>query len=277
VNRWLAEIRRLDPERDAQRIVFLDSNVEFPWDTQRALELAFFRTYAVPSIAELLASTGELTERARRRYDDTRLLMSALGEYGWDGELGRQALRRINRIHARFEIGNDDYLYVLSALALEPIRWNARFGWRPLVENERQATYVFWREIGRRMGIRGIPSSLDELDAFNTAFERDRFAFTEAGRSLAKATLGLFRGRRLAVALLDEPLCRALGLPRPSPRERTAAEAAVRGRAALVRRLPPRRRAVFRTLERHRTYPHGYEIAQLGPPDATVRLSRSAP
>jgi hypothetical protein len=277
VNRWLAEISRLDPERDAQRIVFLDSNVEFPWDTQRALELAFFRTYAVPSIAGLLASTGELTERAARRYDDTRLLMSALGEFGWDGELGRQALRRINRIHARFEIANDDHLYVLSALALEPIRWNARFGWRPLVETERRATFVFWREVGKRMGIRDIPSSPEELEAFNRAFERERFAFTEAGRALADATLGLFRGRRLAVALLDEPLCDALGLPRPSTRERAAAEAAVRVRAALVRRLPARRRPVFRTLERHRTYPDGYEIPRLGPPDAAVPLSRSAP
>ena len=62
---YLREILGLDPVRDAQRIVFLDASLEFPWDTQRALELAFYRTYAVPSIASLLASTGELTQRRR--------------------------------------------------------------------------------------------------------------------------------------------------------------------------------------------------------------------
>ena len=52
VSRWLDEISTLHPERDAQRIVFLDASFEFPWDTERALELAFYRTYAVPSHRE---------------------------------------------------------------------------------------------------------------------------------------------------------------------------------------------------------------------------------
>jgi hypothetical protein len=246
LNRWLAEILQLDPERDAQRIVFLDSNAEFPWDTERALELAFFRTYAVPSIAAVLAGTGELTRRTRHRHADTRLTMSALGEFGWDGERGREALERMNRIHGAFEIANEDQLYVLSALALEPIRWNARFGWRPLVETERQATYVFWREVGRRMGIRDVPGSLEQLDAFNRDYERERFAYSEAGHAVAEATLRLFRGRRIALALLDEPLLAALGLGRPSRRERALAEAAVHARSALVRWLPARRAPISR-------------------------------
>jgi hypothetical protein len=35
----------------------------------------------VPSIAELLASTDEFTERGHRRYDDTDLLISAFSGY----------------------------------------------------------------------------------------------------------------------------------------------------------------------------------------------------
>ena len=66
---YLAEIRRLDPVRDHVRIVHLDACYEFPFDTTRALELAFSRTFAVPSIAQLLASTGEFTDRALKRYD----------------------------------------------------------------------------------------------------------------------------------------------------------------------------------------------------------------
>ena len=37
---------------------------EFPWDVTQALGLALYRTYAVPSIGELLSATGEF-EHAR--------------------------------------------------------------------------------------------------------------------------------------------------------------------------------------------------------------------
>jgi hypothetical protein len=33
----LEEIRRLDPEKDHERIVFLSARVDFPFDTTRAL------------------------------------------------------------------------------------------------------------------------------------------------------------------------------------------------------------------------------------------------
>src|SRR5262249_4864437 len=95
VNRWLREIETLDPLRDAQRIVFIDAALEFPWDTQRALELAFYRSYAVPSIAELLDATGELAERTQKRYDDTQLLIAAFCEFGYDSQLGRRAIARM--------------------------------------------------------------------------------------------------------------------------------------------------------------------------------------
>jgi hypothetical protein len=287
VNRWLREIRTLDPERDAQRIVFLDASFEFPWDTQRSLELAFYRTFAVPSIATLLDSTGEFTGRAQRRYDDTQILISAFCEFGYDHDVGRRAIRRMNRIHGRFEIANDDFLYVLSTMVLEPVRWNARFGWRPMVDAEKLAMYFFWRDVGRRMAMRDIPASYDELEQFNVAFERERFAYTDAGARVAAATRDMFLawfpglpkalGRAAIYALLDDPLLDALGFPHPSQRMRRATEAAVRTRSRTVRVLPARRRPRLRTLERHRSYPKGYEIEQLGPPEAALPLPGSAP
>src|SRR5207342_845944 len=101
-------------------------------------------------------------------------------------------LRRMNQIHGRFDIANDDFLYVLSAMVLEPLRWNERFGWRRLIEAERQATFHFWCEIGRHMGIKEIPGSLAELERFNVDYERERFAPTEAGARLAKAQRDVF-------------------------------------------------------------------------------------
>ena len=119
-SRVLDEIRGLDPVADHQRIVFLSTRVDFPFDTTRALELALFRTFAVPSIGELLYSTGEFTQRAQKRYDDTVLILAELLEWGYDSERGREALRRINRFHGKYEIPNEDFLYVLSTFHLEP-------------------------------------------------------------------------------------------------------------------------------------------------------------
>jgi len=266
----LAQIRRLDPVVDHVRIVHLDVCFEFPWDTTRALELALFRTFAVPSIGELLASTGEFAGRPRKRYDDTDLLISSFAEAGYDSDEGRRAIRRMNRIHSRFGIGNDDFLYVLSTFVFEPIRWNARFGWRPVVEVERQATFEFWREVARRMAIRELPESYEAFEQFNVDFERDRFAYSEGGRRVADATLRMFsRGvpgvRRALCAVLDEPLLAALRLERPTAAERRIAEAALRARSHVVRRLPPRKRPRLRTAMRRPSYPGGWTIEELGP------------
>src|SRR6266550_5796449 len=135
-------IQRLDPERDHQRIVFLSSCHDFPFDTTRSLEFVLFRTFCVPSVSTLLDRTGEFRQRSQKRYDDTDIIVSELMEYGYDSERGKRALRRMNQMHGRFEIANEDFQYVLSTFMFEPIRWNVRYGWRPLLEVARLATFT---------------------------------------------------------------------------------------------------------------------------------------
>ena len=273
---YLEEILRLDPVEDHRRIVHLDVCYEFPFDTTRSLEVALFRTFAVPRIAELLDSTGEFAQRAQKRYDDTDLLLSTIVEDGYDSERGKTAIRRMNRLHGRFEIANEDFLYVLSTFVFEPIRWNARFGWRPLIEAERLATFETWRQIGRRMGIRDIPETYDELERFNVDYERRSFRFTEPGARVARATRAMFLawfpglprrlGERAISAILDDPLLDAVGFARPSRAERRAVAAALRFRSRASRLLGQRRSPRLRTRMRRRSYPHGYELETLGPP-----------
>ena len=219
---YLAEILTLDPVRDHKRIVRLDVCYEFPWDTTRSLELALFRTFAVPSIARLLDSTGEFARSPQKRYDDTDLIVSTILEDGYGSETGRRALRRMNQIHGRFEIADEDFLYVLSTFVFEPIRWNERFGWRRMVEAERLAAFHCWREIGRRMAIKRIPDSYEELERFNVEYERENVATTHATRRVGRHGRELFTAwfprplrplvRRGIHALLDEELRRAFRL-----------------------------------------------------------------
>lgn len=129
-SRPLDEIRRLDPERDHQRITYLSTRYEFPWDTTRSLEFALFRTSCVPGMTEILLSTGEFLRRAQKRCDGTVLSLSELLEHGYHSERGRAAQRITNRLRGLYPIRDEDCLHALSAFIYEPIGWNARFGWR---------------------------------------------------------------------------------------------------------------------------------------------------
>jgi hypothetical protein len=272
----LETIQGLDPERDHQRIIFLSTCYDFPFDTTRALEFALFRTFCVPAISALLDQTGEFRERPQKRYDDTDLIIAGLIEWGYDSDRGQRSLRRMNQLHGRFPIANEDFRYVLSTFVYEPIRWNERFGWRPLCAQERLGYFHFWREVGRRMNIRAVPDSYDVFERFNRDYERQHFRYTESNARVGAATRELFVRwfprplaplvRSAIHALLEDALREGFGFPRPGRLSRWLVPAALRLRARAGRFLPARRRPRLRTELRHRTYPSGYRIEELGPP-----------
>ena len=271
----LQEIKRLDPVVDHQRIAFLTSLHEFPWDTTRSLELALFRAFAVAKGTALLAGTGEFTQRTQKRYDDTVLILAEILEHGYDSDRGKAAFRRMNQMHGRHPIPNDEFIYVLSTFVFEPIRWNERFGWRPLHLNEKLAAYYFWREIAKRMAIKDVPDTYEGLERYYEDFARRHYRFAPENLALAESTRDLLLGwylprvlwplgRPFVHALMDDRLLEAVGLRRPPALVRRVAEGAVRLRSRVVRRLPVRRRPRLITQQRHPTYPNGYRIEELG-------------
>jgi mpaB/rubber oxygenase-like protein len=282
----LHEIERLDPERDHQRIVHLSFGYDFPWDAVRALEIALYRTYCVPSISALLDRTGEFRERTQQRYDDTSLIVAEMCKWGYESGRGKEALERMNWAHGHFKIPNEDFLYVLSTFIYEPVRWIDRFGWRPTCGNERLGYYVFWREIGRRMGITNIPESYEAFEAWSRAYEHAQFRFAETNQRVGAATRDLFASwfpRLFApivhysiYALLDERTIAAFGFPRPLPMSRSLVRAVLTLRGRVVKWLPPRPQPHFFTDDRNRTYPRGYRISELGPPRLVAAERRRA-
>jgi hypothetical protein len=284
----LQRIAALDPQVDWLEIYRLSATYEFPWDYQRALELALFRTFAVPYIGDVLDRAGEFRERAQRRYDDTALLLAEVLDNGPDSPRGRAAIRRINQQHGRWSIPNEYMVYVLTTFVVVPVRWIERFGWRPLHPNERAAAYAYYARLGELMGIREVPAAYDEMAAWSDAYERVEFGHADGGRRTADATLALFASwqpsplRRfspaLSRALMDAPLRDALGYPpAPAAAERLVT-GALRTRALIERRLPPRRRSALTRESRYiRSYPDGYEIAELGPPITTPSGSSTGP
>jgi len=272
----LRRIETLDPVKDHCEIYYLTTGVEFSWDTVRALEVALYRTYCVPSISKLLDRTREFYEHTQRRYDDTSIIVAEMCEWGYETGRGKEALERMNWAHGHYRIANDDFLYVLSTFIYEPVRWIDAVGWRQTSPNERLAYYYFWREVGNRMGITAIPDSYDAFESWARAYEKAQFRFSETNRRVGTATRDLFSSwfpgvltpivRYAIYAMLDDAMIRSFGFPRPIPGTRALLRAGLMLRGRMVRWLPPRRKAHFFTDNRNRTHPRGYDISALGPP-----------
>ncbi|MEH2299973.1 MAG: oxygenase MpaB family protein [Nostoc sp.] len=276
-------IQQLDPVQDHCRIYYLMNGYEFPWDMTRSLEIALMRTYCVPSISKLLNQTGEFTHRPQKRYDDTSIIVGEMIQWGYDSDRGKQALQRMNAIHGRFKIDNDDFLYVLSTFIFDPIRWNARFGWRLMCEQEKLAAFYFWREVGKQMQIQNIPETYEELERYNLAYEHQNFRYSDTNCRVGEATRDLFLSwfpswmrsfiKPGIYALLDETMLDAFGFPHASPLLRSAMVSLLKIRARLIRLFPPRNHPSFHLDSSIPSYPTGYEIANVGPPENVKRQS----
>lgn len=271
----LKEIQRLDPERDFLRIYRITATYEFPWDITRALELALYRTYAVPSIGRLLAETAELTDRPQKRYDDTALLLDTVVEHGFADETGRTAIRRINQMHRSYDIGNDDMRYVLCTFVVTPKRWIDAYGWRRLSPHELRACAAYYRTLGAHMGIKDLPETYEDFERTLDSYEAEHFGWDEGGRRVSDATLDLMGSwyprplaplvRKAALALLDDSLLKAFRYERPGPVARGLTQGALRLRARAVRLLPPRTSPHYaRQNPEIKGYPDGYEVSALG-------------
>ncbi len=275
---YLQQIQKLDPERDHQAIMRILAGTEFPFDFHRTLaEMTFVKSAASPKIAGLWSANGYLAAHTQKRYDDTLIALTELVKHGYDSERGHAVIFRMAQIHARFAIRSRDFLFILTCLMLEPMRWNARFGWRPMCEVEKQSQYYFWREVGKRMQISNIPNSLAECEVWNRNYEQQEFRRSHASVALKNPLFRLLESwmprplrplvRPVLTSLLEPELWPIFDLKPPPPRFVSLVQSALRMRARFLRHFPLRRPSALYCEGNLRSYPKGYEIAQLGPSD----------
>jgi hypothetical protein len=202
---------------------------------------------------------------------------------GLESDRARRAFARINDMHGRFRITNDDFLYVLSTFVFTPIDWLDRFGRRAMTDEEKEDWFLYWREFGRRMGIAGLPADIGAFRSFAKEFEQERFAQAPSNRAVAQPTIDLLlnhyfvspflypAGRAFVMALCPPHLVEALGYPAASSALRLIAEGAMGLRRTILRWLPENTRPKHIPFGKQ-TYPEGYTIEELG----TFRLKRGA-
>src|SRR5712691_7849168 len=274
----LQQIERLDPDTDFEAIFRLITDYEFPWDYWQAASLAFFRTFGIPSIARLLDETGEIVHHTQKRADDTLLILYEIGRRGMESREGRVYLRRMNQMHRRYRISNDDSLYIIALYIVVPALWINQYGWRCLSAHEEQEITAYGKRLAHLMGIKDIPSTFDGFAEFAQRYEDQHFACTLSSRRLAAAAMDISADmlprpvrrplkplmRRFSLAVLDAPVLQAVGLPFPSGRDRRMATSVLRLRGRILRLFPPRPDGRPHRLALA-TYPRGYDVTDVGP------------
>jgi hypothetical protein len=176
-----------------------------------------------------------------------------------------------------------------SVFIYEPVCWLDRFGWRKMSEKEKLASYYFWREIGRRMNIKNIPESYETFEQFSVTYEHEHFRYAESNQCIGEATRDLFLSwfpvpqfvRNLLkpsiYALLDDSMLDAFGFPHPPGWLRQSLALTLKARASALRLFPPRKKPFIYARDlKHRSYPHGYNLDELGPYSLLPMLNRTS-
>ena len=176
----------LDPVVDHEELTRLSLEVKYGDGlfVHAAYTVAFARQVAVPSIARIVhrRGNGDMMKDVRRRNDDTLVFFGEMLRNGHSSAAGRAAVERMESIHAHFGITDDDKLYTLASLALEPDRIADNLGLHLFTGGERLARFLFWRGIGELMGL-DVPDDRTEFLEWALAYEC-RYAYTAGGRAL---------------------------------------------------------------------------------------------
>lgn len=267
----------LDPEADFHEIFRRLATYEFPWDINQALSFALFRTYAVPSIGNLLDETDQFNDEPQKRYDDTAILLEVPLLQGFDSANGKAAMRRINQMHKMYDISNEDMLYVLATFVVVPVRWIHDYAWRPLTADEVRASVLYYRQLGRHMAIKNMPETYDQFATLMDSYEAEHYVSggTPGVRRTGDATMKLFTTfypkplspaiDLFSLSVMDDALLDAFGYKRPPAVVRQASKIGLKVRGKIAGVLPQRRKPRYvHNLPRIKTYPDGYDIESMG-------------
>jgi predicted heme/steroid binding protein len=233
--RWLRdgtrddELSSLDPRTDAdqlhQRVLSL-FRVE-----SRVLEtLSVNRIAQSTSLLLLIRATGKSqTEPALRFYDTYSLLSNAL-EWGVHSARGSRSVRRINEVHARYDIPAEGMKYILLETAFTWLHGAEIIAHRPLHEVERLGFFHAYIELGRALGVCDLQHDFAAMQAWVNDFNHTHRAFHPSKRDTFESILSsslqavpyanlVHWFRTCLGAAMDEPYLEAVGHPPVTPRQ----------------------------------------------------------
>ncbi|KAG4428931.1 hypothetical protein IFR05_015587 [Cadophora sp. M221] len=215
--------------KSAHEIMLLSMLYDTPWMHFFGTSLALVKTYTIASGTSLLVATRQLTtsKNVGKRAEDTGVAIAEFVIGSVDSERGLRALSKVNWLHGRYgaKVKNRDMTHTLAMFVLEPQRWIDAYEWRPMTYLEKVAMFVYWKEVGNRMGIEDIPPTLEKLQEWTAGFEEENMVYSDDNKICAETTMELYlrgvpsfaRGfaKNVANSLLEDRVRVALGSPDP--------------------------------------------------------------
>ncbi|ETI22938.1 hypothetical protein G647_04732 [Cladophialophora carrionii CBS 160.54] len=235
----------------AHKIMHLSMLYDCPFIYAFSGQFSLLKTFTIASGTGLLVKTRQLGSSANvgRRINDTGLITTEFVVGSLDSERGSRALAKMNWMHRQYgdKITQPEMLHTLAVSILEAIRWVDTYEWRELTYLEKVALFVYWREIGNRMGIKDIPPTLEKLAEWTKEYQKTAMAYSDNNRICADMSLEFFlkhvssplRGvfRKVLMALLEPRTREALGYAAPSATVQTLVYRFFRLRAFVVGHL----------------------------------------
>jgi len=251
---------------DAYDITMSLATLEFPTTFTSGVRLGMFKSYAIPTISNLLMRTSHFDdlETTSRRAANTGALLTEIFFHPPGSSRGIHATARTNFLHSGYRknghISNEDMLYTLALSIVEPIRLINRYEWRSLSPLEVNALGTYWKSLGETLDISylDLPSMawhdgqewLQELDEWARAYERRNMQWSQANFTVAHHaadTLGSLQ-RHAVNTLLEEERRQAIGFTSPPLAYSISLEPVLAARRFCVRHLClPRLRPVQMT------------------------------
>lgn len=249
----------------------------FSTEMRAGFFIAYYRNFAIPSIARTLADRGETTARPMKRSYDTGIVIHEIIVNGFDSDRGQAMVDLLRRVHRGVPGSGEDFLYVLMTLLVIPVRWVQQHGWRQPTAAEVNASLAFYTELGARMGLGAVPATFEEAARFLDDYEDRNMAHSPEGAALLEATAEAlavrlperFRGKAPVVIslMMDKPMVvSALGLTPAPAWLQGGFNAALRVRALLTRFTPLKDEPSFTPGKSGKSvYPGGYDLQEIGP------------
>lgn len=247
---------------------------DLPAEAFAGFQLAFLRPFAVPHLADILASSGSTQRDASHRAYRTGLMMYEVIHGRLDSPRARRIITAINLAHRGLPAADEDFAYVLDSFIVVVTRHMDRMGWRATTVAERNATWRFYSRLAQLLNIADPPASFDHAAERFDRYEAVHVRSSAATRELGAATLSILQDRLPRVvrpfapylfsAQLGAPrVAQALGLPTVTGPVRRL----VRGAGAVQGRLQAKRHATEPFFvpgqAAGRSYPDGYTLEEL--------------
>ncbi|KAI8286594.1 hypothetical protein K4K60_000303 [Colletotrichum sp. SAR11_57] len=187
--KWIAKaVDSLDPETDYELIWRLTSSYHLSDFTNNLIYTLTFPNFVVSSHGSTpvwRSDGGKVVHKASDRVDRTEHYNMAWWYYGPSDQRCRDAVDRINQLHAGLAnrypdtfTHNEDYVYTLTFSAVLMHRLRLRLGLSGFTEKQKIAAHHFWRDMmplfkleGNGVQITGFPDDFEGCITFCEAYE----------------------------------------------------------------------------------------------------------